>query len=86
MFCKVYKGNPLEPFFNFPFKNCKGTCFFYFVGYFIPYFSGNVGNELNPKMRRMAVLSSYHTLIHKRSYLKNQKYRSLSQEKYSFLL
>ena len=37
-----------NPFFSFTLKNCKGACFFNFARYFIPYFSGNIFNELDP--------------------------------------
>ena len=45
----------VNPFFSFTFKNCKGASLFDFVRYFISYFSSNIFNGLNPKMRRIDV-------------------------------
>ena len=56
-FAKSARATLWNPFFNFTFKNCKGACFFNFVRYFVSYFSSNIGNGLNPKMRKMDVWS-----------------------------
>ena len=55
MFCKVYKENLVEPNFNFTCKNCKGACFFDFVGFLIPYVSGNSSSGLDPRICKMDV-------------------------------
>ena len=69
------QGNPVAPFLNFTFKNCKGTCFFHFVRYFIPYFRSNIYNGLDPILRGMDVWC-----------LKNLHFCSWSKEKCKILL
>ena len=54
-FAKSTRATLWKSSYNFTFKNCEGGCFFDFVRYFIPYFSSNIGNGLNPKIHRMDV-------------------------------
>ena len=52
-FAKSTRATLWNAFFNFTFKNCKSACIFDFISYFVPYFSGNICNGLDPKMHMM---------------------------------